>query len=181
MELHNKWTGQFFTPGNVCEMMGSMACGDEIQEKVRNKGYITLNEPACGSGAMVIGFCKAMKDRGLNYCSQVVVTAQDIDFKCVAMTYLQLSLYGVPAVVIHGNTLTVDEWSRWYTPIYVLNGWQRRQRCGMTDRPDPVTEAMKRIEDPVYGEVRDVEKLIAASVDHGETRPTAYSQLSLFE
>ena len=32
------------------------------------------------------------------------------------MAYIQLSLYGIPAVVIHGNTLTMETWSHWYTP-----------------------------------------------------------------
>ncbi len=32
------------------------------------------------------------------------------------MTYIQLSLYGIPAVVIHGNTLTQEAWSEWFTP-----------------------------------------------------------------
>jgi len=32
------------------------------------------------------------------------------------MAYIQLSLYGNPAVIIHGNALTVEEWSHWFTP-----------------------------------------------------------------
>lgn len=66
-------------------------------------------------------------------CNQLVVTAVDVDLKCVHMAYLQFSLYGIPAVVIHGNTLSVEEWSRWYTPIYIVNGWTRKQACGITE------------------------------------------------
>jgi hypothetical protein len=32
------------------------------------------------------------------------------------MTYIQSLLYGIPAIVIHGNSLTSEEWSRWYSP-----------------------------------------------------------------
>ena len=32
------------------------------------------------------------------------------------MAYIQLALYNIPAVIIHGNTLTVEEWSHWFTP-----------------------------------------------------------------
>ena len=60
----------------------------------------------------------------MNYCAQLVVTATDIDLKCVYMCYLQLALYGIPAVVIHGNTITVEEWSYWFTPVYVIHGWR---------------------------------------------------------
>ena len=36
------------------------------------------------------------------------------------MAYIQLSLYGIPAMVIHGNTLTMEEWDRWYTPCALV-------------------------------------------------------------
>ena len=36
------------------------------------------------------------------------------------MTYIQLSLYEIPAMVIHGNTLTMEEWDRWYTPYALV-------------------------------------------------------------
>ena len=123
LELHNKYKGQFFTPKNICNMMGAIALGDS-REDIAKFGYISLSEPACGSGAMVLGFAEAMMEAGLNYCSQLFVVATDIDPKCVHMAYIQLSLYGIPAVVIHGNALTLEEWSRWYTPVYVAHGWQ---------------------------------------------------------
>ena len=44
------------------------------------------------------------------------------------MTYLQLSLYGIPAVVIHGNTITQEQWSIWYTPIYILDRWMFKKQ-----------------------------------------------------
>lgn len=42
------------------------------------------------------------------------------------MSYLQLSLLHIPAVVIHGNSLSLQVWSRWHTPAHVLGGWRRR-------------------------------------------------------
>lgn len=50
------------------------------------------------------------------YRHNTFFVAQDIDIRCVWMAYIQLSLYGIPAMVIHGNTLTMEEWDRWYTP-----------------------------------------------------------------
>jgi type I restriction-modification system DNA methylase subunit len=131
LELHNKWTGQFFTPSHICEMMGQIALGDR-DSVINERGYLTVSEPCAGSGAMVLGFAKAMQQKKYNYCSQMVVTAVDVDLKCVYMTYLQLSFYGIPAVVIHGDTILVKEYSRWLTPAYIWGGWWARQRCGMT-------------------------------------------------
>jgi type I restriction-modification system DNA methylase subunit len=134
LELHTKCKGQFFTPQPVSDFMAELSCGDEIKKTIKEKGFVNLCEPAVGSGVMVTSFCKAMQKAGLNYQSQLVVTAVDIDAKCVWMTYLQLALYGVPAVVIHGDSLTCEEWSRWYTPLYLLNGWLWRQRCTISTK-----------------------------------------------
>jgi len=142
LELHNQYKGQFFTPFNVCTMMGKMTLG-EHDKAIETKGYIGVCEPACGSGAMVLGFASAMKDNGYNYQQQMVVTATDIDLKCVHMCYLQLSLYHIPAVVIHGDSLAMNEWSRWYTPAYMLGGWMWRQSSGADD------EAMEQENKPI--------------------------------
>ena len=59
---------------------------------------------------------KFMQHHGFDYRHNTFFVAQDIDIRCVWMAYIQLSLYGIPAMVIHGNTLTMEEWDRWYTP-----------------------------------------------------------------
>ena len=112
LKLNNEWNGQFFTPDNISRMM-AMVAGLPPES---DEGIITINEPACGSGTLVIGAVWAMKQKGFDYQRRTFFVAQDIDIRCVWMTYIQLCLYRVPAVVIHSNTLTVEEWSRWYTP-----------------------------------------------------------------
>lgn len=134
LELHNKYHGQFFTPFHICEFMGHVALGDggeagnAVSGALSQKGYVSVCEPCVGSGGMVLGFASAMHREKLNYCEQMVAYCCDIDIKCVYMAYLQLSLYGIPAVIIHGNSLTLEEWSQWYTPIYMLRGWPLRER-----------------------------------------------------
>lgn len=150
LELHNKYHGQFFTPFHICEFMGEISLGDGgeagnvASEAISNKGYLSVCEPCVGSGGMVLGFAKAMHKNNMNYCDQMVAYCCDIDIKCVHMAYLQLSLYGIPAVIIHGNSLTLEEWSKWYTPVYMMNGWPFRERMdnlletiqnATTDRP----------------------------------------------
>jgi type I restriction-modification system DNA methylase subunit len=127
LELHNKWAGQYFTPYEICRMMAKMNLVDGgLQERIERRGFITLQEPACGSGAMVIAFAQEMKDAGFNYQQQLHVTAMDIDAKCCHMAYLQLSLLHIPAVIIHGNTLSLEEYGRWYTPAHIMGGWGHR-------------------------------------------------------
>ena len=114
LKLNNEWNGQFFTPDHICRFMAQLTGLDVPKDK---EGPITINEPTCGSGTMVIGAVWAMQRKGIDFRRKSFFVAQDIDIRCVWMAYIQLSLYGIPAVVIHGNTLTVEEWSHWYTPL----------------------------------------------------------------
>ena len=55
---------------------------------------------------MIIAAVRILKDRGLNPQRCMYVTAQDLDWKGVYMTFVQLSLLGIKAVVAQGDTLT---------------------------------------------------------------------------
>ncbi len=117
LNLNNEWSGQFFTPDNVCRMMALMINPIPTPEQV-GKEIVTINEPTCGSGTMVIAAAYAMNMNKVDYKTKCMVVAQDLDIRCVWMAYIQLSLYEIPAVVIHQNTLTGEQWSKWYTVRY---------------------------------------------------------------
>lgn len=112
----SKQAGQFFTPYNVSRLLGSISATNDVI----NKSIITVNEPACGSGGTILAFLEALQEKGVNYTERVLVVAQDIDRRCVAMTYLQLSFAGVPAVVQLGNTITQKFTENWFTPAFML-------------------------------------------------------------
>lgn len=126
MDLGSKWHGQFFTPYHLCRAMTGILVDDAMRDLIKARGFIRANEPACGGGAMIIALAEEMKLAGLNYQKSLHVVAQDLDIKAVHMAYVQLSLLHVPAVIIHGNTLSLEERSRWYTPAHVLGGWEWR-------------------------------------------------------
>ncbi|MBR7072062.1 MAG: N-6 DNA methylase [Eubacterium sp.] len=131
LELHNKYHGQFFTPNHICEFMGLATFNGSdpnAAAQLKEQGFITALEPCVGSGGLVLGLCKAMDINKHNPQQELCVTCVDIDIKCVYMSYLQLSLLGIPAVIIHGNTLIVQEWSHWFTPAYVWGFWEARTR-----------------------------------------------------
>ncbi len=107
----NKNTGQFFTPFSVSCMCAQMSlAGYDGSEK------ISLNEPSCGGGGMIIAAARVLKDRGINYQRCMDVVAQDLDWKAVYMCYVQLSLLGINATVVQGNTLMDPFNERNYTP-----------------------------------------------------------------
>lgn len=125
LELGNRWKGQFFTPDDVCRLMAAMSYGDGLQAAIAEKGYVSVGEPAVGGGAMIIALAHEMKRQGLNYQRQLHVTATDIDLRAVHMSYLQLSLLHIPAVIIHGDTIRLTEHSRWHTPAMAWIGLGR--------------------------------------------------------
>ncbi|MBB5420666.1 hypothetical protein [Paraburkholderia atlantica] len=99
-------------------------CGAEVQRR----GFIRLQEPACGAGGMVIAAAESLHAAGHNYQQVMHATCIDIDPCCVHMTYLQLSLLHIPATVVHGNALSMEVWGTWHTPAHVLGGWTFRLR-----------------------------------------------------
>lgn len=128
MELGNHWRGQYFTPYEVALLMARMTATD-LQERIAQRGFVTACEPAAGAGGMVIALANAIHDQGLNPQQCLHVVAQDVDATAVHMTYVQLTLLHIPAVVLQGNSLSAEEpSSRWYTAAHILGGWGQRLR-----------------------------------------------------
>jgi type I restriction-modification system DNA methylase subunit len=142
LELGNKWAGQFFTPQSLAAMMGLMTLDpDGARAAIAKRGYITASDPAIGGGVTIIGFCKAMIAAGLDFKGALHVTGTDVDLKAVHMAYIQLALLGVPALIVHGNTISLQEYSHWYTPAHVFGGWtQRLARRPALPLPNEVRE-----------------------------------------
>ena len=115
LELASKWHGQFFTPYPVCKMMAAMTLHD--MSPFESGKVVTISEPACGGGAMIIAACEHLRENGINYQRQLKITATDVDLTACYMAYIQLSLLGCNAVVVHGNTLSLEEWGHFETPM----------------------------------------------------------------
>lgn len=150
LELHNKWAGQFFSPYPLCRMMAKMILGDkaDLEARIKKRGFVTAQEPTSGSGAMIIALAHEMRELGINYQKHLHVTAVDVDPKCVHMTYLQLTMLHIPAVVIHGNSLSLGNFAQWYTPAHILGGWnwklQRQPEAGIDQEVSRVDSEANR-------------------------------------
>ena len=138
-ELGNKAHGQCFTPYHMCHMMAEITLGEngQMQKAIEDKGYITVNDPACGAGATLIAAANVFLEKGINYQQTVVFAAQDIDQTVAMMCYIQLSLLGCAGYVRVGNTLTDPDTGHplygdgsintYYTPLYYLETWNMRR------------------------------------------------------
>jgi len=100
--------GQFFTPFSISRMMSEISVSaPEEGEKV------SLSEPSCGSGGSIIAAALTLKDMGANFQKTMKVVAQDLDWRCVYMCYVQLSLMGIDAICVQGDTL-IDPYHKGY-------------------------------------------------------------------
>ena len=138
LNLGDRSTGQFFTPYHVCELMAEITM-DDVEEEVKRKGYVSVNDPCCGAGATLIAGVHAIRKRlekcdpPMNYQNHVLVITQDIDEIVALMCYVQLSLLGVAGYIKVGNSIVdpmtvgnkTDKY--WFTPMYFSEVWQMRR------------------------------------------------------
>ena len=117
LNLGKHFNGQFFTPSHICEFMAEITFDDGFEKAIAEKGYCRVAEPACGSGAMVLGIVQCLKNRGYKQLGgKLYIEATDIDPLCVSMAFIQLSLLGLSVKVIHGNSLTQEVFETWDSP-----------------------------------------------------------------
>lgn len=131
LDLGNDRLGQFFTPYEVSVLSAKLTAQAVIDE-LEDRPFISMHEPSCGSGGMIIALAQVLKDAGVNPQHQLHVTAVDLDATAVHMTYVHLALLNIPALVVHGNTLTLDTVDVWPTPGHILRGWSSTLRSAHT-------------------------------------------------
>ena len=106
-DMGSKAAGQFFTPFHVSVLTAKIGLMEQIEAyKAGEMEKIEINEPACGGGAMILAAAKVLQESGVNYQNAMEVVAQDIDWKGVYMCYVQLSLLGISAICVQGDTLS---------------------------------------------------------------------------
>ena len=130
--LGNKHTGQFFTPTNISDLMAK--CVGINTDIIKKDGYITLLEPTSGAGGMILAYARELRAKGFNQSQDLFVVAWDIDILCVYMTYLQLAIYDIPAIVVNGDSLLQKEHFRLYTPQYWIGLWNLKDIKSKADK-----------------------------------------------
>ena len=103
-DMGSSVTGQFFTPFHLSYLTAKATVAQDIDE-IKAKPVIEMCEPSIGGGGMVIALAKALAESGIDYQRKLRVVGQDLDWKGVYMSYVQLSLLGVDAIIVQGDTL----------------------------------------------------------------------------
>ncbi len=194
LELSNHWTGQFFTPYNICRMMAQMTvCDGRLDDTIKARGWVGINDPACGAGALLVAVRNVMVEREMSPFTALFV-AQDIDRNAALMCYIQLSLLGCAGYVVIANTIThpctgplldpikTENNDIWFTPMFHHQIWAERR---IWHRMDLLIQSLAHA--PVATPLPEAERAVTAParVDtypepEPSLRATETGQLSLF-
>lgn len=116
--LGYKWSGQFFTPNHIADLMADM---------VFDEGYTSVYDPACGGGVTLIAYVKKFLESGHNPQKELIVYGADLDRRSCYMTYIQLSILGIAAIIRNQDSLSDDKPMECFvTPWFYLNNWDYR-------------------------------------------------------
>lgn len=120
VHAHNEYIGQFFTPPDLCALMAEMTFDDSIDARIQEQGFITVQEPAVGAGAMLLAFAGVLVKRGHDLTTAAWFDCTDLSELAYHLAFIQLSLTGIPAIVRRGNTLTLEMFEQALTPAAAI-------------------------------------------------------------
>ena len=137
LDMGSKWHGQCFTPFGVCQAMASMAMPEEmVKQQLQERGWISINDCACGAGATLIAAAERLFQMGVNYQQQALFVAQDLDSTVAMMCYIQLALLGCAGRIRIGDSLLNPDAAdllmgdgkscTWYLPMFYSDVWAGR-------------------------------------------------------
>ncbi len=191
MNLGSHWKGQFFTPYSVCKLTATLQIKD-IEQGIKDNGFVSVNDPACGAGALLIAAANtaAQKIKQLNWQNHILFVGQDIDAVAAKMCYIQLSLLGCAGYVKIGDSLakpmttneamyemTKEDSCYWFTPMYFNDIWSGRRIFHTFDKIMQKSITIKN-NDEMEKTVQSIEN--SQDIDRNEFTTEKNGQLSLF-
>ena len=108
----NTEMGQFFTPMSVCKVMTAMTIGDGLPDKE----HVNINDPACGSGRLLLAAMPHFK------LGQATYYGTDLDRTCAMMAAMNMLWRNADSYIVWGNSLTVEARGGWMTEFTGLGG-----------------------------------------------------------
>lgn len=159
---------QDFTPVDIGRLIGAISLPTELS--LPEEGFFTIGDQACGSGTLLLEGAQRIANCGFNPTAHLAIQAADLDARCVHMAYLNLSLYGIPAVIVHGNTITLDEYDRWYTPAYLWGKWIWRAPMPFGASGYVSDEKLKCYDESVYAAFRFMEQQFSTAGGNAANR-----------
>lgn len=100
LDLASVRAGQYFTPMPICRMTAEMNFSEEaLRAKADSGEKLTVCDPACGSGAMLLAMGGVITNRmGREWLRHVEFYGMDIDERCCLMARIQIRLNGMDSI-----------------------------------------------------------------------------------
>ena len=108
-----QWNGEYHTPKPICDLMAQIIMGDQ---QLPAEGPITVCEPACGAGAMILAVGQSCSPEARR---RLRVTGVDINRTACDMAFINTTLWGIPTRILHGNSLSNEYWAAWSNIHYI--------------------------------------------------------------
>ena len=145
LDMGSKAHGQCFTPFGVCQAMAAMAMPEEkVRQQLDERGWISINDCACGAGATLIAAAERLYQMDINYQQTALFVAGDIDNTVAMMCFIQLALIGCAGRIRIGDALLNPETgpiltgdggpNTWYLPMFYSPVWSGRLFAWRMDR-----------------------------------------------
>lgn len=157
--------GEFYTPKPVSDFMTRIIV--DIEQAIQDNKRLVVNDPACGAGGMILSLAEHFENartKDLNPVNLIRATCQDISKTACDMTYINTSLWGIPAKIIWGDTLANTAKQVWRNVHWA--------RVGETDREriDQWMSALKALKTPQQSkqQVEPSQKPIIHEVKEGQ-------------
>lgn len=106
--------GEFYTPTAVADLAAELQLAGMQWPEGRP---LDVLEPASGSGGMVLALVKAMAHRSIPP-AKVRFECWDVAKTACDMAYVNLTLHGVPARIVWGNSLSGEVRRAWENPLW---------------------------------------------------------------
>ena len=129
-KLSQELRGEFYTPQSISGMMARMLV--DVDSIVAKGAPMDVNDPTCGAAGMILSLAEQFARTGA--VDLLRATCQDIAKVACDMAYVNLTLWGVPARVIWGDTLRMTGEKEWKNIHCIRVGEERRQALLQTMR-----------------------------------------------
>lgn len=158
-------SGQFFTPWSLSTVIAQMQLGDWTPGPSPSGGLWSVQDPACGSGAMLLAAAAVLVEKhGPHALLLWHIDGVDVDLTCARTCALQfyanlaLREWSIGRIVVrHANSLSLEDFG---TVLHASNGPDPEELPRMWAELAPLVQAagMIRRIGALLDEVRPVEK-----------------------
>ena len=108
--------GQFFTPDSLCRLMADITDAD-VEEKVSKRGFVMVNDPACGSARTLLAHFMAKTRKDHSLAGKYYYEAADIDLPTCKMAACNMMIHGMQGKVVCQDQLSLPT----PTAIFYIN------------------------------------------------------------